>query len=89
MCRRRRRSQRRIGAALARVSADQYASLADARAQDFEAVSVSLNGVGLAQLAIGVLGVLAMSGEDRDPPAAGPVRRAGPGARPATTCSPS
>ena len=52
-----------IGAALARVSADQYATLADARAHGFEAVSVSLNGVTLAQLAIGVLGVLAVSAE--------------------------
>jgi ABC-2 type transport system permease protein len=52
-----------IGAALARVSADQYATLADARAHGFEAVSVSLNGITLAQLAIGVLGVLAVSAE--------------------------
>jgi ABC-2 type transport system permease protein len=52
-----------IGAALARVSADQYGSLADARAHGFEAVSVSLNGVAFAQLAIGVLGVLMLSGE--------------------------
>jgi ABC-2 type transport system permease protein len=52
-----------VGAALARVSADQYATLADARAHGFEAVSVSLNGITLAQLAIGVLGVLAVSAE--------------------------
>jgi ABC-type transport system involved in multi-copper enzyme maturation permease subunit len=52
-----------IGAALAGVSADQYATPADARAHGFAAVSVSLNGVTIAQLAIGVLGVLAMSAE--------------------------
>jgi hypothetical protein len=52
-----------IGVALAWVSADQYATPADGRPHGFEAVSVSLNGVALAQLAIGVLGVLAVSAE--------------------------
>jgi ABC-2 type transport system permease protein len=52
-----------IGGLLAATSVDQYADLADARAHHFDAISVSLNGVAFAQLAIGVLGVLMISGE--------------------------
>jgi ABC-2 type transport system permease protein len=52
-----------IGGLLASVSVDEYADLAEARAHHFDATSVSLNGVGFAQLAIGVLGVLMISGE--------------------------
>jgi ABC-type transport system involved in multi-copper enzyme maturation permease subunit len=52
-----------IGGLLASVSVDEYADLAEARAHNFDATSVSLNGVGFAQLAIGVLGVLMISGE--------------------------
>jgi ABC-2 type transport system permease protein len=52
-----------IGGLLASVSVDQYADLAEARRHHFDATSVSLNGVAFAQLAIGVLGVLMISGE--------------------------
>ncbi|HEV7655942.1 MAG TPA: ABC transporter permease [Mycobacteriales bacterium] len=52
-----------IGGLLAQVSTDQYATIADARRHGFEPISVSLNGTSFAQLAIGVLGVLMISGE--------------------------
>jgi ABC-2 type transport system permease protein len=52
-----------IGGLLAATSVDEYADLAEARAHGFDATSVSLNGVGFAQLAIGVLGVLMISSE--------------------------
>jgi ABC-2 type transport system permease protein len=52
-----------IGAALAQVSAGQYASPAAARADGFAPVPASLNGVASAQLAIGVLGALVVTAE--------------------------
>ncbi|HEY6748631.1 MAG TPA: ABC transporter permease [Mycobacteriales bacterium] len=52
-----------IGGLQASTSVDQYADPAEARADHVDAVSVSLNGVSFAQLAIGVLGVLMISGE--------------------------
>jgi ABC-2 type transport system permease protein len=52
-----------IGGLLTYSSESQYGSVAEARAHGFEPISASLNGVGFAQLAIGVLGVLVISGE--------------------------
>jgi ABC-2 type transport system permease protein len=52
-----------IGALLTSSNVSQYADQAAARRDGFEPISASLNGVGFAELAIGVLGVLMISGE--------------------------
>lgn len=52
-----------IGALFSAVSASQYSTFSAADKASFDPVSTSLNGMVFAQLAIGVLGVLLISGE--------------------------
>jgi ABC-2 type transport system permease protein len=52
-----------IGALLSAVSASQYHTLSPVARASFDPVSLSLNGTLFSQLAIGVLGVLVLSGE--------------------------
>ncbi len=52
-----------IGALFSAVSGSQFSSMSKADQLSFNAVTTSLNGVMFAQLAIGVLGVLLISGE--------------------------
>src|ERR1039457_5939193 len=54
-----------IGALFSAVSASQYPPFSPADRASFNPISTSLNGMLFAQLAIGVLGVLLISGEDR------------------------
>lgn len=52
-----------IGALFSAVSGSNFSSMSRADQLSFSAVTTSLNGVTFAQLAIGVLGVLLISGE--------------------------
>ena len=52
-----------IGALFSAVNANQYSGFSASDKASFDAISTSLNGITFAQLAIGVLGVLIVSGE--------------------------
>lgn len=52
-----------LGAVISAVSASQFSSMTAASKATFDAVRTSLSGITFAQLAIGVLGVLVVSGE--------------------------
>jgi len=52
-----------LGALISAVTAAHYTDMRDARRATFDPIVTSLNGVNIAQLAVGVLGVLLISGE--------------------------
>jgi len=52
-----------LGALISAVTAAHYTDMRDARRAAFDPIVTSLNGVNIAQLAVGVLGVLLISGE--------------------------